>query len=628
MYKLLGVIMLLSLVVFSQGDVQAKDLERQDVPESETWNLEDLYASPQEWEQAKNKMVARFDDITQYKGKLGESAEMLLACLKLDDNLSKTFSRLYSYASMKFDQDTREARAMAMRQEVQQLGTRYNTMASFMEPEIVAMSSEKIDSFLEQEPELKPFKMYLHDLQRRKEHKLSAKEEKIVAEAGLMASAPYDIYSIFSNADLPYPKVELSTGEKVTVNQSGYTRYRALTNREDRERVFQAFFGALSDFSRTFATQLDANMKKDVFYSRVRNYNSTLESALDANNIPVKVYHSLIENVNDNLDTFHRYLKLKQRMLGVEQLKYSDLYAPVVKGLDLKYSITEAQEMILESMGPLGDDYVTILEKAFDERWIDYHPTLGKRSGAYSNGSAYDVHPYILMNYNDKYDDVSTLAHELGHSLHSYFSNVTQPHATADYPIFVAEVASTLNEALLIRHELDRIENDETRLSLLMSYLDGIKGTVFRQTQFAEYELAIHEKAEEGTPLTNENLTQIYGDIVKKYYGHEQKVCQVDSLYTLEWAYIPHFYYNYYVYQYATSYTASTALSEKILNDEEKAVEKYIKFISSGGSKYPIELLKEAGVDLTTPEPFEKTMVAMNRAMDEIETILDRRENP
>ncbi len=627
MYKLLGVIMLLSLVVFSQGDVQAKDLERQDVPESELWNLEDLYASPQEWEQAKNEMVDRFDDITQYKGKLGESAETLLACLKLDDGLSKTFSRLYSYASMKFDQDTREAKAMAMRQEVQQLGTRYNTMASFMEPEIVAMSTEKIDSFIEQEPGLKPFKMYLHDLQRRKEHKLSAKEEKIVAEAGLMASAPYDIYSIFSNADLPYPKVELSTGEEVTVNQSGYTRYRALTNREDRERVFQAFFGSLSDFSRTFATQLDANMKKDVFYSRVRNYNSTLESALDANNIPVEVYHSLIENVNDNLDTFHRYLKLKQRMLGVDQLKYSDLYAPVVKGLDLNYSIAEAQEMILESMRPLGDDYVTILEKAFDERWIDYHPTMGKRSGAYSNGSAYDVHPYILMNYNDKYNDVSTLAHELGHSLHSFFSNVTQPHATADYPIFVAEVASTLNEALLIRHELDRIKDDETRLSLLMSYLDGIKGTVFRQTQFAEYELAIHEKAEEGTPLTNENLTQIYGDIVKKYYGHDQNVCQVDSLYTLEWSYIPHFYYNYYVYQYATSYTASTALSEKILNGEDKAVEKYINFISSGGSKYPIELLKEAGVDLTTPDPFEKTMVAMNRAMDEIETILDRREN-
>jgi oligoendopeptidase F len=334
---------------------------------------------------------------------------------------------------------------------------------------------------------------------------------------------------------------------------------------------------------------------------------------------------ALIQNVTNNLDSFHRYLKLKKRMLNVETLKYSDIYAPVVKGVDLEYTYDEAKKLILDAMKPLGDDYCRVVAQAFEERWIDVYPSPGKRSGAYSNGSAYDVHPYILLNYNDQYEDVSTLAHELGHTMQSYYSNKTQPFPTADYPIFVAEVASTFNETLLIDKMLKEIKDDDTRLSLLMSYLDGIKGTVFRQTQFAEFELRIHEKAERGEPLTGDVLTELYGDILKRYYGHDKGICHIDDLYTVEWAYIPHFYYNFYVYQYSTSFTASTALAEHVLSKEKGAVKKYLDFISSGGSEYPIDLLKKAGVDMTSAEPFNKTMVAMNRTMDEIEAILAKK---
>jgi len=411
----------------------------------------------------------------------------------------------------------------------------------------------------------------------------------------------------------------------VLVDQAGYSRYRALPVREDREKVFQAFFTTLGQFRRTFGTQLYANVKRDMFYARARRYENCLSTALDDNAIPVEVYHALIRNINTNLPTFHRYLKLRQRMLGVPQLEYHDLYAPVVKGVELNYAYDEARQLILTALAPLGSDYQKVVEEAFRSRWIDLYPTTGKRSGAYSNGSAYDVHPYILMNYSGQYNDVSTLAHELGHALHSHFSNSSQPYPLADYPIFVAEVASTLNEALLIDHILKTIKDDDIRLSLLMSHLDGIKGTLFRQTQFAEFELAIHEAAERGETLTGDKLTELYRAIFRKYYGADQGICDVDDLYALEWAFIPHFYYNFYVYQYSTAFTASTALSRKILNHEKGAVESYLEFISAGGSDYPIELLKKAGVDMTTTEPFTQAMAAMNRTMDEIEKILDKR---
>ncbi|MBN1805616.1 MAG: oligoendopeptidase F [Sedimentisphaerales bacterium] len=618
-------VLLITVILFSHNQVWAQTLERAEISDKYKWNLKDLYSSDEAWETAKQQLVGRFDEVTQYRGKLAGSASDLLACLEFYSQVSKEFGRLYSYASMKSDEDVGNSKYLANKQEIQQLRTDFSSKAAFIRPEIAQMDKSKIDEFINKQRGLKNYKMPLYDIQRTKAHTLSDKEEKILAEAGLLADGPYSIFGVFSNAELPYPEITLSDGTKARLTKAGYAKHRASSIREDREAVFKAFWETFTKFKGTFGTQLYANVKKDMFYARARGYESSLHNALDENNIPTEVYMALIKNVTDNLDTFARYLKLKKRMLGVETLKYSDIYAPVVKGIDLKYTFDEAKKLVIDAVKPLGKDYCRVVDKAFKDRWIDVYPTKGKRSGAYSNGSAYDVHPYILLNYNEQYDDVSTLAHELGHTMHSYYSNKKQPYPTADYSIFVAEVASTFNEALLIHRMLETIKDDDIRLSLLMNYLDGIKGTVFRQTQFAEFELRIHEKAERGEPLTGDVLTELYGEILKKYYGHDKGVCHIDDLYAVEWAYIPHFYYNFYVYQYSTSFTASTALSEKVLSRERGVVEKYIEFISSGGSDYPIDLLKKAGVDMTTAEPFNKTMAAMNRVMDEIERILDKK---
>ncbi|HOZ20363.1 MAG TPA: oligoendopeptidase F [bacterium] len=613
------------LLLTTAGVVQSQTRPRTEVAPEYTWNTADLFPDAAAWRNAMNQLNDLVPEIAAFQGKLASSARDLYACLELRTELSRRFGRLSTYAGLLSDQDTRDSEALAMKQETSQLGVDLSSRLAFIEPEIAALTSARIDQFIAQEEGLETYAFYLRDVLRRKAHKLSAAEEKIVAEAGLMSDAAYSTYSIFSNAELPYPEVKLSDGTTVLVDQAGYSRYRTLPVREDREKVFQAFFTTLGQFRRTFGTQLYANVKRDMFYARARRYENCLSTALDDNAIPVEVYHALIRNINTNLPTFHRYLKLRQRMLGVPQLEYHDLYAPVVKGVELNYAYDEARQLILTALAPLGSDYQKVVEEAFRSRWIDLYPTTGKRSGAYSNGSAYDVHPYILMNYSGQYNDVSTLAHELGHALHSHFSNSSQPYPLADYPIFVAEVASTLNEALLIDHILKTIKDDDIRLSLLMSHLDGIKGTLFRQTQFAEFELAIHEAAERGETLTGDKLTELYRAIFRKYYGADQGICDVDDLYALEWAFIPHFYYNFYVYQYSTAFTASTALSRKILNHEKGAVESYLEFISAGGSDYPIELLKKAGVDMTTTEPFTQAMAAMNRTMDEIEKILDKR---
>jgi oligoendopeptidase F len=612
-------------LAFCQTQALSQTRERSQIPAEDKWKLEDLYASDQAWNEAKQKLTAQFDEVTSYKGKLAGSASQLLACLEFNSRVSKEFGRLFSYASMKSDEDMRNSQRLGMKQQMEQLSTDYRSKAAFITPEIAEMDKQQVDTFIEQEPGLKVFKMALYDVLRMKPHTLSEKEEKILAEASLLADGPSSIYGVFSNAEMPYPEIKLSDGTATTLTKAEYSRYRAAANRSDREAVFGAFWGAFDKFKGTFGTQLYANVKKNMFYARTRGYESSLHRALDKDNIPTQVYLALIENVTNNLDSFHRYLKLRKRMLGVETLEYSDVYAPVVKGVDLKYTFDEARKLVLDAVGPLGADYRRVVAKAFEERWLDVYPSPGKRSGAYSSGSAYDVHPYILLNYNGQYEDVSTLAHELGHTMHSHYSNKNQPYPTSDYSIFVAEVASTFNEALLIHKMLQEIKDDDTRLSLLMNYLEGIRTTVFRQTQFAEFELRMHEKAERGEPLTGDALTTLYGDILKKYYGHEKGVCHIDELYAVEWAYIPHFYYDFYVYQYSTSFTASTALAEKVLSEEKGAVEKYIEFLSAGGSDYPIDLLKSAGVDMTGPEPFNKTMAAMNRTMDEIEAILARK---
>mgnify|MGYP003835716071 CR=1 FL=1 len=599
---------------------------REEIPEKYKWNLSDLYESDEAWRNAFEALAAKLDEVEKFKGTLTQSAENLLHALKFNSELSKEASKIYLYAGMNSDLDTRNMKYNGMKQELQSLFSNFGAKAAFIEPEILSVDWSTIEKFIKEEPKLEMYRMGLENMFRTKAHSLSEEEERIMALSGMVSSVPQAVYGTFSNAEMPKPEVTLSDGSKLEIGSAEYSRYRASANRADRELVFDAYWNNFARFRASYGEMLYGNVKADMFRARARHYDSSLASSLYPNNIPVEVYHSLVENVNENLPAFHRYLKIKKRMMGVDTLKYLDLYAPVVKDVDLQYSYDEGAEIILEALKPLGKEYVSTVKKAIDERWIDVYPTPGKRSGAYSNGAFYDGHPFILLNYNDLYDDVSTFAHELGHTMQSYFSNKTQPYPTADYVTFVAEVASTFNEVLLFNYMMDKVEDDDVRLSLLMEWLDRFKGTLFRQTQFAEFELKIHEEAEKGKPLTGDEFSKIYTDIVNRYYGHDKNVCYVDDYINMEWAYIPHFYYNFYVYQYSTSFTASISLAEKVMSGDKEALKSYMDFLSAGGSDYPIPLLKNAGVDMTSSEPFDKAIASMNKVMDEIEKILDKKE--
>jgi oligoendopeptidase F len=602
----------------------AQERDRSRVPDRYKWNLSDIFPSVDAWRAAKTRVEARIPEIGKFRGKLTSSAATLADALDTMHSIDQELSRLVVYAGLLADQDTREAAPQAMRQETVQLTSKFSAEASYVEPEVLKAGRATLDKFLASEKRLNVYRFYLNDIARRADHTLSDAEEKILADAGPLAGSPANTYAILSNADFPYPTVTLSDGKSVEVDQAGYNLLRQLPNRGDREKVMSTFFKALGGFSRTYGTTLDSEVQKVLFFAKSRKYNSSLELALDGPNIPTSVYTRLVDGVNRALPSFHRYLSLRKRMMGVDQLHYYDLYAPLVASVDLQYTPEEAQKLILDSLAPLGADYVKVVNQAFNERWIDLHPTEGKRSGAYSWG-VFDVHPYMLINYNGKYDDVSTVTHEIGHTMHSYLSSKTQPYPTASYQLFVAEVASTFNEALLIDHMLKTIKDDNVRLSLLGNYLEGIKGTVFRQTQFAEFELRMHEMAQKGQPITGEALAKLYMDITKKYYGHDKGVTVVDDYVAHEWSFIPHFYRDFYVFQYATSYTASSALAAKVKTGDPAALKRYLTFLGSGGSKYPIELLRDAGVDMTSDEPLDLTIREMNRVMDEMEKLLARR---
>lgn len=603
----------------------SQERDRAKIPDKYKWNLTEIFSSDDAWKSAKEKLIAELPSVEKYRGKLGESPASLLACLDLIYRLSKDYTRLSVYAGLQSDVDTRDAKQLAARQEMGQIGSDFGAKTAFLQPEILKLDRPVIESFLAKEPKLRIYQHNLNDILRRKAHTGTEGEEKIIADAGLMSDAASSGYNIFSNADFPFPVVTQHDGAPVKLDKAAFNLYRAAPNRAFRKKVFESYFGRLNEYRRTFGTQLYAEVKKDMFYMKAQKYNSCLESALDGSNIPVDVYRNLIKNVNDNLATFHRYLNLRKRLIGVDQLHYYDLYVPMVSAVDLQYSLEEAQGQIVKALLPLGTAYTSVVEKAFNEHWIDVYPNTGKVAGAYSSGDIYDVHPYILTNYNSKYDDVSTLAHELGHTMHSYLANKAQPYPTASYSTFVAEVASTFNEALLMDQMLKTITDVNVRLNLLGNYLDGVKGTLFRQVQFAEFELAIHEMAERGESLTGESLDALYLDIVRKYYGHDKGVCVVDDEIKAEWSNIPHFYYNFYVFQYATSLTASSALSEEVIGGDAKAKERFLDLLAAGGSDYPIALLKKAGVDMTTSQPFELMMKKMNRVMDEMDKILAER---
>jgi oligoendopeptidase F len=612
------------LLVFSQpGDAQQR--ERAQIPDRYKWNLAEIYPSTDAWRAARERIQKELPKIGQFRGKLGSSASALADALDTLYAIDKELSRNFVYVSMLADQDTRESVPQGMREEMVQLGAAFGAEASYIEPEILKIARATLEKYITAEPRLKVYRFYLEDIIRRAPHTLSDAEEKILADAGPLAGSPSNIYNILSNADFPYPTVTLSDGKTAKLDAAAFSTLRGVSQRADRQKVMSSFFQALGGFGRTFGTTMNSSVQKALFFAKARKYPSSLEMVLDGPNIPVSVYTRLIDGVNRALPSFHRYLKLRKRMMGLDELHYYDLYAPLVGSVALSYTPEEAQKHVLTALAPLGPEYIAVLQRAFNERWIDLFPNPGKRSGAYSNGGAYDVHPYILMNYNGKYDDMSTLAHELGHTMHSYFSNKTQPYPLASYPTFVAEVASTFNESLLIEHMLKTIKDDDTRLTVLGNYLEGIKGTVFRQTQFAEFELRMHEMAQKGQPITGDTLAKLYMDITRRYYGHDQGVSIVDDYIAHEWSYIPHFYRDFYVFQYATSFTASSALAAKVKSGDEAAKQRYLAFISAGGSRYPIDLLKEAGVDMTTDEPLDLTMKEMSRVMDQMEAILAKR---
>jgi oligoendopeptidase F len=600
----------------------ARAQERAQVPEKYKWNTADLYASEDAWSKAKDDIAGRIPKLEAFQGKLGDSADSFYSALSSLMDLDRDLSHLATYASMRADEDTRVSRPREMKQTADDLGVKFAAATAFIRPEILALGEAKVKGFAAADPRLAPYAPWLDDILRYAPHTLSAPEEKVSAEAAIMADGPSNAYNTFTNADLPYPEVTLKSGEKVRLDAQAYTKYRTAADRADRDLVFKAFWAKYKGFERTLGATLDAHVKTHVFDKNVHKFASCLEASLFSSNVPTRVYTQLIKDVHANLPTLHRYLKLRQKMMGLDQLRYEDLYAPIVKKVELRYSPEEAKDLVLKAVAPLGPRYVADLKNGYEQRWVDFMPTTGKKSGAYSTG-AYGVHPFQMQNFTGIYEEVSTLAHESGHSMHTFLSDKNQPYPTHDYKIFVAEVASTLNENMLLHYMISRTKDRDTRLFLLGTYLEGLRTTLFRQTLFAEFELKIHELAEQGEPLVGEKLSDIFRGLTKEYYGDAAGVCKVDDLYGVEWAYIPHFYYDFYVYQYATSITASAKIAADIRADKtSKTRDAYLKMLSSGSSKYPLELLKGAGVDMTTSEPFNAAIKEMNDTMDEMEKLL------
>ena len=603
--------------------------ERSQVPAKYKWNLADLYPSEAAWTSARDGIAKRIPQMSRFQGRLGVSAESLAIALDHEMKLGADLQRLYTYSSQLADEDQRVSSHIGMRESAEKLNVDYNAATAFVQPEILALGATKVHEFVAREPKLKVYQHYLDDILRAAPHTLTASEEKIVAQAGAMASAGQTIRDIFANAELPYPTIRLN-GEQVRLDAAAYTQYRQSTNRAERDSVFRAFWSAHELYKGTLGAALNAEVKAHVFNRDVHHFKSCVEASLFSNNIPVSVYTRLVSDAHSNLSTLHRYLRLRKKMMGVDTLRYEDLYAPIVKEVEMKYTPEQAMDVVLDAVAPLGTEYVETLKKGMTGGWIDWMPTTGKASGAYSTG-AYGVHPYQLQNFTGQYDEVGTLAHESGHSMHTWYANNAQAYVNSNYATFVAEVASTLNENLLFHYMVDRTKDRNTKLFLLGTYLEGLRTTMFRQVLFAEFELKIHEMGERGEPLTGESLNKLYLQLVRQYYGHAQGVCVVRPLYEVEWAYIPHFYYNFYVYQYATSILASNSLANAIRQEAAGHPSRlpkrdaYLALLKAGASKYPIDELKEAGVDMTTSAPFQAAMREMNSVMDQMEKLLRSR---
>jgi oligoendopeptidase F len=587
------------------------------------WNLADLYPSVEAWRADGSKLEAQMGELARCHGQLGRSAERLQGCLDALADLQKRHARIEVYASEKLSEDTGVAASLELQQHAQVLSARLEEASAFVKPEILKLGRPRVERMVAGRDGLRIYRHMLDNILRAAPHTLDKPGEEIIAAFALTNDSAYSTYSILANADMPWPKVRLADGTEAVLDQTGYGKHRAAQNRADRKAVFDTFWGKWREFERTMGVALYSQLKTAAVQRKLRKYSTSIEASLDKDRLPLAVYDTLVAQANANLPTLHRYFRLRARMLGVTDMRYYDVYPPLVKS-ELRFPYDRGRQLLLESARPLGGEYVAALAKGLDSRWMDLYPRPRKKSGAHMNGGAYDVHPYVLMNYQDDYDSVSTLVHEWGHAMHSHLSNRAQPFVNADYATFVAEIAAILNEALLLEHVLKTAKSDEERLLFLGEALEGLRGTFFRQTMFAEFERAIHARVDAGQTLTGAEFTRIYGELLRRYHGDAQGVVKIDELYSVEWAYIPHFYYSFYVFQYATSIAAASQLADAILKGEPGANERTLRLLSAGGSDYPYELVKAAGVDLATPAPYQALVARMNRIMDEIEAILSR----
>ncbi len=592
--------------------------KRSELALADTWATEDMYPSDEAWEQELATLDSDKETIASYAGRLAESADSLYAYLSNMEQLNSKLSLMANYCMRKSDEDTREAKYQAMVGRFMSAAVALDTAGSFEIPEIMAITDEALEIFYAAQPKLERYRRYLTNLRRRRAHTLSAAEEKLLAAAGEMAGAPDTIYGMFADADLTFPDAVDSEGKTHPLSQGTFISCQNSTDRVLRKSAYENLYHSFANFKNTAASILNAQNKQLKFFAEARKYDSAFEAALDGTNVPTSVYLNLIEAVHKNFDKMHRYVRLRKKLLGVDELHFYDVYTPLVDGVDKKIPFDQAKQTVYDSLAPLGEDYRKILKEGFENRWIDVYQNEGKRSGAYSAGAS--VHPYVLLNYSGTLDSQFTLAHEMGHALHSYLSNKHQNPIDASYVIFVAEVASTCNEALLMEHLLGKTTDKKERAYLINHFLEQFKGTLFRQTMFAEFELNIGRMVAEGKTLTADVLSQEYRRLNEAYFGPDMVV---DDEIAMEWARIPHFYYNYYVFQYATGYSAAIALSRKILAEGESAVKDYIDFLSGGCSKSPIDLLKGAGVDMTGPEPVDQALQLFGELLDEMEALTE-----
>jgi len=588
------------------------------------WDLSDLYASPESWQVAFEKNRSQVDGLAAFKGTLGQSSAQLLRSLESMSTARQELYRLYVYAGLKADEDRRVAVNQERRQQIQSLGTRYDEATSWLVPELLAVGETKVRAFIAEQPQVRArFDHFLDDVLRAAPHTLGQEAEGVLAASGTVLAQPSSIYGQLADAELPFPKVTLSDGTEVTVDQAAYTRYRELANRGDRKLVFDAFWSKWREYQGTLGAMLTTKVQGQVFAAKVRKHDSALGAALFADNIPPAVYRQLVTQANAALPVLHRYLRMRKRLLGVtDDLAYYDVYPPMFAIADEpKFSVADSQRITLAALAPLGEPYLAGLRRGFAANWMNVLPSEGKASGAYMNGSAYAVHPYLLLNHNNSFGSLSTFAHEWGHGVHSLLANAEQPFDKADYATFTAETASIGNEMLLSDYMVRNARSREEKIYYLGEALESIRGTFFRQTQFAEFELAIHEEVEQGRPLSGVRLSELYCGILKRYYGDAEGVMKIDPAYCIEWAFVPHFYRNFYVYQYATSMAGAAMLTTSVLNGGAPARERFLNLLRAGGSDYPYELYKKAGIDMASPDPYRALVARMTRIMDEIERL-------